>query len=424
MPSALISRLSTCLPSSGAAHRVLRAVRLLLAAVGMAGCCRGAPVAFGTLQTNEAHAAQEYAGGARLAMMEIFWDRYEPGRGDFNAAYADEQRRRLARLRAAGFRVTLALGTYNPPPWLAREPDARFMDQNGSKSRDLNFVFNQKMRAFFERYLARVDADLGLENFWAVRITSGGNGELLYPEGGTYWAFDANAQNGPDRPAGLPPCPFPGWKPGEGGLSASQTRRWADWYVRCLALTADWQMRALGRLGFRGWYQILTPGSGVRPSGYDAAVRRGLPDGLLGVGAAWGKVYAFLPNRHRAVVYISSVADRSGNDDVPQPGDARVALTDPAADRWSATRWQVRIAVGLHMPVGGENPGFNAPPALNAHYTDAGPGGMMARALAQATAGRFQCFFWAHSERLWDGTVPFSRYAAAIAAANGGPTHR
>ena len=377
-----------------------------------------APILFGTLQTDDAHAAQEYAGGVRVAMMEIFWDRYEPEPGRFNAAYGEQQRRRLQTLQALGFRVTLALGTYDPPSWLAREPGAKFVNQNGAESNDLNFVFNRRMRGYLERYLARVNADLGLKNFWAVRITSGGNAELLYPGGGSYWAFDANAQNGPDRPADLPRCPFPGWKPGQTSLSAAQVRQWADWYVRCLALTADWQMRVLARLGFRGWRQILTPGSGARPSTYDAAIAHALPDGIVGVGAVWQAVYGELPDKQRTVVYVSSVADRSGGDDVTQPEDSKVALADPIADHWSATRWLVRVAREYGLPVGGENPGYDAPPSLNAHYVDRSPAGMLARSFAQAKAGGFQCFYWAHSGRLWDGTKPFADYAAAIAAAN------
>jgi hypothetical protein len=401
---------------------------IFLVTVGLAAVCRGAtsaapitpsaPIAFGTLQTEGEHAAEEYAGGVRIAMMEIFWDRYEPDKGRFSAAYAAEQRQRLARLKAIGFRVTLALGAYDPPPWLAREPNAKFVNQNGAVSADLNYVFNQKMRGYFERYLARVDADLGLENFWAIRITSGGNAELLYPGGGAYWAFDGNAQNGPDRPADLPRCPFPGWKPGQPGLSTAQVRRWADWYVLCLALTADWQMRALDHLGFTGWRQILTPGSGARPSVYEDAVNHRLPDGIVGVGAVWHKLYEFLPDKRRAVVYVSSVADLSGHDDVTQPEDGQAALADPVANNWSATRWLVRIAHEYGLPVGGENPGYNAPPSLNAHYVDSSPSGMMARSLAQAEAGRFQCFYWAHSDRLWDGTKPFSEFASAIATAN------
>ena len=378
-----------------------------------------APIVFGTLQTDSTHAAEEYAAGERTAMMEIFWDRYEPASGQFNTTYAVQQQAHLKMLKALGFEVTLALGTAAPPPWLAKEPNAQFIEQNGAVSRDLNYVFNRKMRGYFLRYLKRIDAGLGLKNFWAIRITSIGNGELLYPGGGSYWAFDVNAQNGPDRPTDLPPCPYPGWKPGPAGLNPEQIREWADWYVRCMALTADWQMRTIDTLGFAGWYQILTPGSGARPSVYYNAIQNHLPNGIIGVGAVWHKLYEFLPEKRRAVVYISSVADESGGDDTTQPDDVKVAISDPTADGWSAARWQVRIAREYGMPVGGENPGYSRGAKWIAHYLDAGPGGMMARSFAQAQAGHFQCFYWAHSGPLWDGTLPFSRYASAIAAANG-----
>jgi len=401
-------------------RRLLSLLLALLCAIPTPASQAREPILFGTLQTDAGHAAQEYAGGTRLAMMEIFWDRYQPEQNSFNQAYAAQQKSHLQKLRALGFRVTLGLGAHYPPPWLAREAGSRFINQRGEASRDLNFVFSQAMRSHFERYLQRVDEDLGLENFWAIRITSGGNAELLYPEGGSYWAFDQAAQNGPGRPAGLPLCPFPGWKPGQSSLAPAQVQAWADWYVRCLALAAGWQMQALDALGFGGWFQILTPGSGARPSGYQVAVHRNLPDGIVGVGAVWHKLYELLPDKRRAVVYISSVADRSGQDDATQPGDVKVPLSNPLMDKWSATRWQVRLARQFGMPVAGENPGFGMPSSLSAHYRDRSPSGMLARSMAQAQAGQFQCFYWAHSGRLWDGTKNFLDYAAAIRAANGG----
>jgi hypothetical protein len=37
---------------------------------------------------------------------------------------------------------------------------------------------------------------LPLSDFWAIRLTTGGDGEMLYPSGGTYWAFAAPASWG------------------------------------------------------------------------------------------------------------------------------------------------------------------------------------------------------------------------------------
>jgi hypothetical protein len=40
---------------------------------------------------------------------------------------------------------------------------------------------------------------------------------------------------------------------------------------------------------------------------------------------------------------------------------------------------------------------------------------MMAGALRQARSCGFTVFYWAHDVHLWDGTIPFSRYAEEIA---------
>lgn len=379
-----------------------------------------ADTVFGTLETDTAHAAQEYQAGERVAMVELKWRLYEPANNSFDAKYVADIRARVQKLKSIGFSVTLGLGTHYAPQWLKDMPGSRFVNQNGQQSQDLNYVFSQPMRNYLARYLARIDTDLGLSNFGAIRVTSGGNGEVLYPSGGTYWAFDENAQGGPERPDNIPPCPYPGWKPGQNNMTPTQVREWTDWYIHCLSRTVEWQIETLNARGFKGWYQVVTPGSGVRPSAYDAAIANNLPNGLMGVGAVWNQIYEGLSHQKRVVVYISSVADNSGRNDVTQPSDVNVALSDPQTNSWSATRWLVRIAHQYQMPVGGENPGFKIPVSLNSHYIDASPEGMMTRAFAQAKAGNFQVFYWAHSFRLWDGTKPFADYAAGIKAATNG----
>jgi len=119
------------------------------------------------------------------------------------------------------------------------------------------------------------------------------------------------------------------------------------------------------------------------------------------------------------VAYVSSVADGSGGNDSCQPGDDRFSLTDPALDSWSATRWIARIAAANGVLVGGENPGFDMPSALDASYLDPSSSGMMAGAIQQATSCHFQVFYWAHDQDLWGGTVSFSRYLQDIASAGG-----
>jgi hypothetical protein len=64
--------------------------------------------------------------------------------------------------------------------------------------------------------------------------------------------------------------------------------------------------------------------------------------------------------------------------------------------------------------IAGENPGYGASPDLDRRYVDTSAHGMMATALRQAKASNFTAFYWAHDERLWDGTVPFDAYASMI----------
>jgi hypothetical protein len=44
---------------------------------------------------------------------------------------------------------------------------------------------------------------------------------------------------------------------------------------------------------------------------------------------------------------------------------------------------------------------------------------MMASALRQARSCKFRVFYWAHDVHLWDGTIPFTQYAAMIADQEG-----
>jgi hypothetical protein len=378
-----------------------------------------APFAFGTLGTRPDRAAEESRRGVKVAMMELSWAAYEPVEGQFNAMYAQEMRDRLAVLRGAGMQVTLGLGMHFAPAWLFGYPDSKFVNQRGQFSAELNLVFNQALRAKAERYLAQVDRDLGLEDFWAVRLTSGGHPEVLYPGGGSYWAFDTNAQNGTDRPPMMAPNPLPGWRPGDRSPSVGQVRRWADWYVHALDDVVAWQLRVITSLGFHGFYQVLTPGGGTRPDAYARDVADYLPDGVTGVGAVWHVLYAGLPDKRRVVAFVSSLADRSGGDDSCKASDSGVAITDRAANSWSAARWIARLAHEHQLRLNGENPGWNMPAELNAHYADAARSGMMAASVRQMSSCGYQGMYWAHDDRLWSGPVSFDHYASLIVATNG-----
>jgi hypothetical protein len=379
-----------------------------------------APFAFGTLETQTEHAAEESARGIKVAMMEVNWAEYEPADGRFDDAYARRSRDRLASLQAAGMRVTLGLGLHHSPEWIFRYPDSRFVDQRGRASSELNLVFNQRLRAKAERYLARMDRDLGMENFWAVRLNSGGHAEVLYPGGGSYWAFDRNAQNGPDLPPTMAANPLPGWRPGDRSVATQQVQRWADWYVRGLDDVVAWQMRFITALGFAGYYQILTPGAGTRPEAYARDVANYLPDGVTGVGAVWHRFYASLPKTRHVVAYVSSMADEPGRSQNCRPSDRAVPLSDRRVNDWPASRWIARVAREHGLQLNGENSGWNLPSRLNSHYRDTSGSGMMAASVRELVSCGFQGMYWAHDAQLWDGTVSLDRYTDWIKATNGG----
>jgi hypothetical protein len=376
---------------------------------------------YGTLETQAGTAGTEAGAGVGMAMLELSWASFEPRPGEVDAGYLAAVRSRLAAYRVAGMQVTLGLGMHYTPSWVFGLPDATYTDQHGNVRGEANFVHSRAVRQAGARYMSLVAAGLPLAGFWAIRLTSGGNCEMLYPGGGTYWAFGHAALTGDGLASGMAPNPFPGWRPGHGvrpGLAPEQADQWVNWYVGGLADVTCWQMRQLSGLGFTGWYQTLTPGSGTRPGGLDPETRAepaDLPDDeTTCVGAVWHRYYAMLPAGAGVMAYISSVADTSGGDDVTRPGDVAVPLASPVMDRWSATRWITRVARQHGLAVGGENPGYGMPASLNAHYTDTSEEGMMASALRQARAAGFEVFYWAHDARLWDGTVPFSRYAELI----------
>lgn len=182
-----------------------------------------------------------------------------------------------------------------------------------------------------------------------------------------------------------------------------------------------WQMQTLSGLGFTGYYQLVTPGSGTRPDVLRTEEQRDLPDGTTGVGAVWNRYYSMLPDRTKVVAYVSSVADESGEDDSCQSGDESLPLTSKLMDSWSATRWISRIAAGEELFAAGENAGYQIPRKLDAHYIDTSSSGMMADAIRQAISCKFQVFYWAHDINLWSGPITLALYVGYVklAAARG-----
>jgi hypothetical protein len=387
------------------------AVGLILATAASA---RAPSLTYGTLDTWPAHAVAESASGVGNAMFELNWSFFEPTPGNVSGSYVSIMQYNLRSFQAAGQHITLGLGLQNPPSWVYGLPDSTYVDQNGTRSAEANFVYSQAVRTAAATYLSLVNQYLPFSSLWAIRLTSGGDGEMLYPSGGTYWAFDTAALTGQGLAAGMTPNPDPAWRPGTAGLSPAQIAQWVSWYVGGLDNVTSWQMRVLSRLGFTGYYETVTPGSGTRPDALTEEEAQNLPDGFTGVGAVWNLYYAQLPDKANVMAYQSSMADQSGGNDGCQASDTALPLTSPTMDSWSASRWIARIADQYGLAVGGENPGYNMPSHLDGFYRDTNGDGMMADALRQARSCGFTVFYWAHDVHLWDGTLPFSTYAAAI----------
>ena len=366
---------------------------------------------WGTLDTQTNTAATEDQAGVTMAMFEFNWASFEPSNGQFSASYLATMRSELAAYQAAGQRVTLGLGTQDPPSWVFSLANSTYVDQDGNISTEADWVFSAAVRSAAAVYFNKIAADFPLTDFWAIRITSGGDPEMLYPGGGTYWAFNPSALSGKGLPAGIKANPFPTWTPGTAGLTPAQITTWVNWYIGGLDNVTNWQMKKLSGLGFTGYYETVTPGSGTRPDDLTQTEQANLSnDGTTGVGAVWNLYYAMLPNKVNVIAYISSVADQSGGNDSCEASDASLPLTDTAMDSWSAPRWISRIAVANSLLVSGENPGYELPSSLDSFYTNTSSAGMMADAIRIAKSCNFTVFYWAHDVHLWDGTLPFSLY--------------
>lgn len=397
---------------------------------------------FGTLQT--VFNSEEYAGGVRWAMLEVNWRDWETVNGTLLASYTSTVLAKLAAYKAAGFKVALGLGLHYKPTWYAglaaSTPSMYMKNQYGDVATGFsNLVFSQAARNEAEQYLTLVDAALGLENFDSIRIASGSkNGEVLYPEstGTTYkynwWIFDAAAQGGADLAAGMVATPWPGWVPGAtkpGG--ATNVGPLLDFAIDALVRTVKWEEDFLISLGFTGDFDLLFAGRGVTPSVWAAMHTDAnlLTNNTAAVGAVWQTIAAAVPYRSRTALQCTSVAENTSTA-YPTLTDRDVPVTSTAANGWTAARWVKRLADEYGMKTKGENPGFGLG-AVDADYKDTSSNGLMARFFETVTQPgmEFDVAWWAHSGPLHPtnggatpAIVPFSAYAARIAAFRSGQT--
>jgi hypothetical protein len=331
-------------------------------------------------------------------MIELNWDRYQPAPQQFDAAYAEQFRQRIAACRQAGLDVVLGLGLQYPPPWVLELSSGRFVDQLGSRSRlgEANVVFSQEVRAAAEGYFRRIATDVDLREVTAVRIGTNRTGELGYPgpidgddEGShDYWGFDAAAQTGAGLADGMTMTPMPGWVPGDPTwrdrpVTTEGTTSWFRWYADSLIGSLSWQVGVLRDTGFGGEFHVPTPGRGVLPADLDLALSshldgRGDPDGNLERGHDYPnqfRIIAEMDARLRGASPPSRVlVDFTGLDDITavraragggaqdtcHPDDTTDLFTRPGVEAWSNQRWTLAVARSFGLASIGENPG---PPA-------------------------------------------------------------
>src|SRR6266567_2693301 len=200
----------TLLPAAGLA--AAGAMTLALAWPGTASAAT-AGITWGTLDSQTAHAATEHKAGVTMAMFEFNWASFEPTQGTLSSSYLATMKSELAAYQAAGQQVTLGLGLEDPPSWVFNLPNARYTDQTGATSPDADLVYSAAVRSAAAQYLSLVAAKIPLSNFAAIRLGAGtGDGEMLYPGDGTYWAFNSAALTGGQAGAGMTRNPFPSWR--------------------------------------------------------------------------------------------------------------------------------------------------------------------------------------------------------------------
>ena len=85
-------------------------------------------------------------------------------------------------------------------------------------------------------------------------------------------AYDDIAQGKVEGlPAGVKPCPVPGWTPGRPSADHVDARRFAAWYVDALANFHDWQIELVARQ-YEGRMAMLYPSWGIREGQLESAV--------------------------------------------------------------------------------------------------------------------------------------------------------
>jgi hypothetical protein len=366
---------------------------------------------FGTLQHDPARLATLRSGGVGATVLELAWGSWQPTMGGRDTAYITQVRQRLAAMRAGDLAVTLDLGFQYPPAWIFDLPNSRYRNQYDVDYADpapgmngVNAVFNAALRTLQAAYCADVFATLG-HDFTLIRLGWGWYAELNYPKAAhagrtnCFWGFDDLAQGRvPGLPPGIPPCPVPGWRPGETSPDHDAARRFANWYLDALRDYHDWQIVTVRAL-HPGRLAMLYPSWGLRPGQLDAAVARDLDGsqvaqhGDLSLGEYWPRLVGGIHDPG-VVVYSTWLDAPFGDDRSPDPA------------QWCPMRYLASLAEPRGLAVAGENTGGNDAAAMR-------------RCFARAKELHLLGFFWAFEHELFDGATghaTMADFASGIAA--------
>jgi hypothetical protein len=415
-------------------------------------------LAFGVLGSHcNAHRASALAAaGVSYAELGLDWSQFEPEQGSFDHDYEQDVVRAVHACTDAGIGVVLTPGFHSAPSWVADLPEGSYVDQGGGQGSEYvpNLVFSAAVRDAVTGYLTELNGLVGLNSMAAIRVGTGTNGELGYPQSDTdtdnpFWAFDDAAQSGEGLAQGAAVTPMPGWTPGSSTWNGrpvdyDQAKTWFTWYSDSVADAVVWVVRELRDLGYTGDINLPLAGRGALPADLtqslgalldgtanrDGSFEAGLfyPEQLPRIAQSlaqteqpgWGAIVADSASVDDATATYAR--HLSPPQDSCQPGDADLDLLDDAdVGNWPSFRWTVANARKAGLEVMGENPGS---PEL------AGTGGnddtdsaeqQMVHAPEYAKGCGMRVLMWAFEDDLFgDGGADLDAYAAQIQAYGAG----
>ena len=327
--------------------------------------------------------ADVYHRGVRAVLLEMSWAAAEPGPGRFDNAYLEQVVAQARSYRSMGFKVALNYGLESAPGWLMARPGARYVNQYGTAYTAYplaDLIFDTSLRSFAEAYTDLILRLLG-RFVYLVRVGGGFDGELDYPppvigeSANQYWAYGPTAQAG---------APEPGWRPCSENHSGA--RAFLTWYLASLVDYQQWQIRSV-RSVYTGQIAVLYPSIGFTATEEQQA----LSDSLCGrtaveqtgaIARGWDQAQQVSATSGPGLVVYSTVVDDSA-----------------AIDQLG------RLAAAHHLPLAGENGGFNGPAAMK-------------RAVQEARAWHLTSFFWIRAQQAYcncDGLATIGDYQRDIA---------